>query len=197
MEQSAKSFYCMKYPNRYMPLLQYSGLLNNLSNKFPFDQVYAYDKEFRADLQWNQDKPWNVIDNQLWSMCLHGNHTLPHQGNPKQYNFKKTSRPSTGQQRGNSETSYKHCFDYNRGGCNRPSCVFPHICGKCGSTSHTISYCRSGNNSGFQQQQQTQGRNNSSNAASGSSIPNRGTVRASNTSQGSKTTSASMQVSRQ
>ena len=133
--------YCMKYPNRCMPLLQYSGLLNNLSSKFPFDQVYAYDKEFRADLQWNPDKPWNVIDNQLWSMCLHGIHTLPHQGNPKQYNFKKTNRPSTGQQRGNSESNFKHCFDYNRGGCNRPSCVFPHICGKCGSTSHTIPYC--------------------------------------------------------
>ena len=91
--------YCMKYPKCCMPLLQYSGLLNNLSHKFPFDQVYAYDKEFLADLQWNPDKPWNVIDTQLWSMCLHGIHTLPNQGNPKQYNFKKVN--------GSTQNQYK------------------------------------------------------------------------------------------
>ena len=43
--------YCMKYPNHCMQLLQYVGLLNNLSDKFPFHQVYAYDKEFRAELE--------------------------------------------------------------------------------------------------------------------------------------------------
>ena len=42
--------YCMKYPNKCMQLLQYAGILNNLSSRFPFDQVYRYDKEFRADL---------------------------------------------------------------------------------------------------------------------------------------------------
>ena len=36
--------YCMKYPNKCMQLLQYSGILNNLSSQFPFDQVYRYDK---------------------------------------------------------------------------------------------------------------------------------------------------------
>ena len=64
-----------------MPLLQNSGLLNNLSSKFPFEQVYAYDKEFRADLQWNPDKPWNVIDTQLWSMCYAWD---PHPSSPGQ-----------------------------------------------------------------------------------------------------------------
>ena len=53
--------YCMKYPGRCMQLLQYTGLLNNLSDKFPFHQVYAYDKEFRAELEWAPDTPWNVI----------------------------------------------------------------------------------------------------------------------------------------
>ena len=36
--------YCMKYPNKCMQLLQYSGILNNLSSRFPFDQVYRYDR---------------------------------------------------------------------------------------------------------------------------------------------------------
>ena len=81
--------YCMKYPDRSIKLLQYSGRLNNLAGKFPFDQVYAYDKEFRADLEWYLDKPWDQIDQQLWSLTLHGIHTMPHQGNPQQYQFKK------------------------------------------------------------------------------------------------------------
>ena len=70
--------YYMKYPNRCMELLQYINMLNNLSDKFPFHQVYAYDKEFRAKLEWYPAKPWNVIDQQLWSTTLHGIHTLPH-----------------------------------------------------------------------------------------------------------------------
>ena len=79
--------YCMKYPDSSIKLLQYSGHLNNLAGKFPFDQVYAYDKEFRADLEWFPDKPWDQIDQQLWSLTLHGIHTMPHQENPQQYQF--------------------------------------------------------------------------------------------------------------
>ena len=79
----------MKYPDRSIKLLQYSGRLNNPAGKFPFDHVYAYDKEFRADLESFPDKPWDQIDQQLWSLTLHGIHTMPHQGNPQQYLFRK------------------------------------------------------------------------------------------------------------
>ena len=36
--------YCIKYPDKCMQLLQYSGIVNNLSNRFPFEQVYNYNK---------------------------------------------------------------------------------------------------------------------------------------------------------
>ena len=68
--------YCLKYPNKCMELLQYSGLLNNLAGKFPFSQVYMYDKEFCLELQQLPSTPWNVIDTQLWSQCLHGINTM-------------------------------------------------------------------------------------------------------------------------
>ena len=88
--------YCVKYPTKCMQLLQYSGILDNLSYKFPFEQVYNYDKEFRTGLRWDPFKPWHMIDNQLWSMWLHGIHTLPIQANHTQYNFKlqQTTRPA-------------------------------------------------------------------------------------------------------
>ena len=124
--------YCMKYLGRCMQLLQYTGLLNNLSDKFPFHQVYAYDKEFRAELEWAQDTPWNVIDQQLWATTLHGIHTLPHQGNPQQYTFKPRQQQQQQQSKGfvrSIDNQFKNCFDFNRRGCTRPSCTFPHVCG--------------------------------------------------------------------
>ena len=68
--------YCLKYPNKCMELLQYSGLLNNLAGKFPFSQVYMYDKEFHLELQQLPSTPWNVINTQLWSQCLYGINTM-------------------------------------------------------------------------------------------------------------------------
>ena len=158
--------YCMKYSNRCMELLQYVGMLNNLSDKFPFYQVYTYDKEFQAEFEWYPTKPWNVIDQQLWSTTLHGIHTLPCQGNMQQYVFKQkaagTTSSSKSQPRG-LDNQFRNCFDFNRGGCSHPSCSFLHVCGWCGvlstyntqlptkeSTAATTAtatwYCSSGNN---------------------------------------------------
>ena len=114
-----------------MQLLQYSGILNNLSvsNKFPFEQVYNYNKEFRTGLRWDPFTPLHIIDNQLWSMCLHGIHTVPSQGNPKQYTLKQHQITRIPAKQG--DIKWKHCFDYNLGGCNHPSCSFSHICRVC------------------------------------------------------------------
>ena len=134
--------YCMKYPEHCMQLLQYTGLLNNLSDKFPFHQVYAYDKEFRAELEWAPDTPWNIIDSQLWETTLHGIHTLPHQGNPQQYAFRPKQQQSLGKSYNKgSDNQFRNCFDFNRGGCTRPSCTFPHVCGRCRSPAHTTPNC--------------------------------------------------------
>ena len=116
--------YCMKYPDRSIKLLQYSGCLNNLAGKFPFDQVYAYDKEFRADLEWFPDKPWDQIDQQLWSLTLHGIHTMPHQGNLQQYQFQKQQLQQQGWKESQTkapDNQYRNYFDHNRGGCSHPS----------------------------------------------------------------------------
>ena len=145
-----------------MQLLQYSGILNNLSSRFPFDQVYRYDKEFRADLDWYPNKDWNIIDTQLWSMALHGVNTLPNQGNPWQYTFKPKGvhRAPTG-----VDNQFRNCFDHNRGGCSHPLCSFPHVCGRCGSPSHTTPNCTQGQGQHQSSQATIQQNNNSSSRA--------------------------------
>ena len=53
-------------------MIQYSHFINEQSGKFPFQQVYTYDKKFFHQLATNPLIPWNQIDNQLWSRELHG-----------------------------------------------------------------------------------------------------------------------------
>ena len=175
----------MKYPNKCMQVLQYSGILNNLSSWFPFDQVYRYDKEFRADLDWYPNKDWHIIDTKLWSMVLHGVHTLPNQGNLKQYTFKPKGprRPPSG-----VKNQFRNYFDHNRGGCSHPSCSFPHVCGRCGSPSHTTPNCIQGQGQCQSSQATIQQNNNSS---------SRTTLWATNTNQNQMVQRATTAPSRQ
>ena len=54
MEQGFHIFvkmYCLKFPSKCINLVQYMGIFNNLAGKFPFPQVYNYDKEFRQEME--------------------------------------------------------------------------------------------------------------------------------------------------
>ena len=68
--------YCLKFPSKCINLVQYIGILNNLIGKFPFVQVYDNDKDFRQQMEEQPDMPWHKIDQQLWSMSLHGINTI-------------------------------------------------------------------------------------------------------------------------
>ena len=83
--------YCLKFPSKCINLVQYIGILNNLIGKFPFVQVYNNDKDFRQQMEEQPDMPWHKIDQQLWSMSLHGintnnqaQHQPQHQGGGQQ-----------------------------------------------------------------------------------------------------------------
>ena len=61
-----------KWPHLCLPMVHYSHFINKQAGKFPFQQVYAYDKKFHHQMNTNLAIPWNQIDNQLWSRELHG-----------------------------------------------------------------------------------------------------------------------------
>ena len=63
-----------KWNNLCLPMVQYKHIINEQAGKFPFQQVYAYDKHFHWQLAGDPSIPWNQIDNQLWSRELHGVH---------------------------------------------------------------------------------------------------------------------------
>ena len=152
--------YCLKNPHKCMELLQYSSILNNLSGKFPFSQVYMYDKKFRLELQQVLSIPWNIIDMQLWSPCLHGVNMLAKAARQQQQGQQQCRRTPR------LVWPFPHCFTHSRGGYNHPSCSFPHICGWCRMYSHVTGSCplKSGNSAGgnsHQGQQMQQQQNNS------------------------------------
>ena len=110
-----------KWPQLCLPMVQYSHFINKQSGKFPFQQVYTYNKKFCHQMSTNPSFPWNQIDNQLWSRELHG----------QAIKDKLADSNFCGV-----------CFDYNKGRCNRVSCKF-HRCNKCNRSGHPAIQCRS------------------------------------------------------
>ena len=131
--------YSLKFPSKCINLVQYSGILNNLAGKFPFAQVYNYDKDFCQQMEQQPEMLWHQIDQQLWSTSLHGINTI----NQSQHQQQCTGGSQNRQQqfRKKQEWPFRHCFDHSRGNCTRQSCSFPHICGYCGSPNHTTYNC--------------------------------------------------------
>ena len=111
-----------KWPHLCLPMVQYSHFINKQSGKFPFQQVYAYDKKFHHQMSTNPAILWNQIDNQLWSRELHGQAI---KDNPADSNF------------------HGICFDYTKGKCTRATCKFPQRCNKCNRCGHPAIQCRS------------------------------------------------------
>ena len=125
--------YCLKFSSKCINLVQYVGILNNLAGKFPFTQVYNHYKDFRQEMEQDQDLPWHKIDQQLWLTSLHGIHMI---------------NSSRGRMAGSKDS----LFARNKtgpfttalttvGGCSRQSCSFPYICSYCGSPNHTMFNC--------------------------------------------------------
>ena len=131
--------YCLKFPSKCINLVQYSGILNNLAKKFPFAQVYSYDKDFCQQMQEQPEMPWHKIAQQLWSTSLHGINTI----NQTQHQPQRQGSGQVRQQQfcKKQDWPFCHCFDYSRGNCTRQSCSFPHICGYCSSPNHTTYNC--------------------------------------------------------
>ena len=178
--------YCLKYPAKCIELVQYSGILNNLAGKFPFVQVYNYDKEFRQELEEDPQLQWNKINQQIWAVTLHGIHTLNQNQQQQPNRFQSQGKQ---QFKKRTEWPFRHCYDHSRGGCNRPSCTFPHICGICGSHNHTTPNCpqyRGGQTTTSASQYSQQGSSSNHNSQHSGRRP----IRAANTTQGGSTANA-------
>ena len=117
-----------KYPGKATELLQYNHTIQTASTSYHWENVLAYDREFRRHIARHPYRSWAVILQQAWTMLL--------KDRLKQ-DFHKS---------GSSKGHKKQiCKRFNRGTCTFGlSCRYEHRCEvpKCGKFGHGAHICR-------------------------------------------------------
>ena len=111
-----------------MQLIQYNHVICTASTTFTWENVYSYDKEFRAHMGNYPGRNWGIILQQAWSMCLKDRNHFGKQNSNKQ-NFNKGKR--------------EICQRFNKGLCTAgKTCKYDHKCLGCGKFGHGVHICR-------------------------------------------------------
>ena len=124
-----------RFPDKSTELLQYNHTIPTALMAYQWDNVYAYDKEFRHHIARHPNRTWNVLLQQTWTMILKDR--LHQEGGPFQRNKY-------------SKHDAEPCRRFNRGRCTFGlSCKFDHRCSvkKCGKFGHGAFQCRLRNDS--------------------------------------------------
>lgn len=64
------SIYCEKHLDRAIALLKYMDIIRKAQMHFGGFAWLSYDKEFRARVSVNPDKPWGEVDQELWMQWM-------------------------------------------------------------------------------------------------------------------------------
>ena len=114
-------------------LLQYNHTIHTASMAYTWENVYAYDKEFRRHIGCHPTRSWSIILQQAWTMIL--------KDRVKNDTFGKTQKGKKNEP----------CRRYNKGKCTFGlACRYEHRCSmpKCGKFGHGAHICclRNGQN---------------------------------------------------
>ena len=129
-EQAFRVFsriYTEHYPVKAPELIQYNYIIHSASLSFTWDNVYAYDCDFRMHISRHPSRSWSVILQQAWTMrlCDRNGSGISSVGN------------------GGSRSHNRNvCYKYNRGRCNFGfNCKFDHKCVICSKFGHGAYNC--------------------------------------------------------
>ena len=146
-EQAFRVFsdiYCRSNPTRSPELIQYSHIISTLSTQYVWDNVYAYNIDFRLHMQQHPTRNWSMILSQAWFLRLrekltryehgHGGHGHgPGKFAGRNSNNNGRSPPSGGDE----------CRRFNRGRCTYGhTCRYEHKCSYCFKFGHGYFQCR-------------------------------------------------------
>ena len=128
------SIFTEAYPRKIKELLQYVHIIHTTSLSYVWDNVYAYDMDFRMHMSRHPQHNWGIILNLAWQTRLKeklNNSSRNNYHNQREGNL---SNPAKG--------NGKNYWKYNRGKCtygfNRK---FDHKCGICGKMGHGAYNC--------------------------------------------------------
>ena len=118
-------------PSRAIELIQYSHIIHEAALEFPWESVYAYDKEFRVHLSKYPSRNWGIILQQAWTLKMRRN------PNPNQ-----SGRDANN---GHQHNHGNICWKFNQGCCTYGvGCKFEHKCAICNKWGHGVVNYRCG-----------------------------------------------------
>ena len=122
--------YLKANPERATELIQYNHTINSAANSYMWENVYAYDKEFRIHMGQYLTRSWLIILQQAWTMLLKDRVKFS-DGNSKA---------------GNSPGNFSKkdiCKRFNKRLCTAGmGCRYEHHCFECGKFGHGEHICR-------------------------------------------------------
>ena len=139
------NIFTSKYPQKSGELIQYNHIIHSIAQFYTWENVYAYDKEFRIHMARHHPHcSWAVILQQAWSMKLRdrishsaGNNYSPN-NHQASHSYSDNSRKIKG-----SGNSNDYCKRFNKGKCNLGSaCRYEHRCTYCHKFGHGVIVCR-------------------------------------------------------
>ena len=126
--QVYSNIYNQRFPHKATKLIQYNHVIHSISLMYTWDNVYAYDKDFRMHLSKHTERPWNLILHQAW--------------------FLRLKDRIQGENRYNTPTGRgarieEPCRRFNRGRCNFGlTYKYDHRCSYCNKFGHSFVNCR-------------------------------------------------------
>ena len=116
------SVYIKKHADAMQGLLKYMSIVRLAASRHMGMGWKTYDEQFRMKQARNPERPWGVIDGELWLLFIQGG------SNP-------TSKPQVV-----AYTAMGRCFDFNyKGVCIKSPCPYVHQCLKCWANHSAIS----------------------------------------------------------
>ena len=138
--------YAKGNPDRAGELIEYNHVIHSIASSYVWDNVYAYDRDFRMHLSRHPSRSWAIILQQAWSMRLRDHNNFPNrntQETPNHSNYG-TQGPGFWNKGGdNREKSSDYCKRFNKGKCNLgKSCRYEHRCSYWNKFGHGVIVCR-------------------------------------------------------
>ena len=132
-EQAFRVFsdiFIRKFPNKPSELIQYNHIIHTAALSAPWDNVAAYDREFRRHIARHLLRSWGIILQQAWTFHIKDKSSSQTRGNEQRNEWGTPGRKK------------ELCWRFNRGKCSYGmNCKFDHKCGACGKFGHGAHSC--------------------------------------------------------
>ena len=113
-------------PLRATEFIQYNHIIHKAALEFPWESVYAYDREFRVYMSKFPNRNWGIILQQAWTLKMR----------------RSISRDSYNNQGRNGGNRRNLCWKFNQGCCNyKIGHKFDHKCTICNRWGHGAHNC--------------------------------------------------------